>query len=125
MANKGTLNKVLLVGHLGKDAKSGTTKSGLPYCSLAVATNRSKKSGDGWEDVTDWHSVMCYGDVATSAAKYGKGSLVFVEGRIQKNDSEEAFDPYFVVAGKVEAIGFKESGAATGGTPLSVEELPF
>lgn len=126
-----TVNKILLLGNAGKDAKQSQTSKGTPITSFSLATHRNKKVGEGWEQIPEWHSVICYGKVAESAARVAKGNLVYVEGRLQKNDSENAFDPYFVIANSIQVIN-KPQGREDydGGEKASVpvvdlEELPF
>jgi single-strand DNA-binding protein len=123
-----TLNKIIVIGHIGKDAKVGETKAGNPLASFTIATDRSKKVGDQWETTPEWHTVICYGDLAKSAEKVTKGSLVMVEGRIQRNESEEAYDPYFIVASRILVIQYKgdrQAEAPASSPKESFEDLPF
>lgn len=125
----------MLLGNAGKDAKQSQTKTGTPITSFSLATHRNRKNGDEWEQVPEWHSVICYGKVAESAARVTKGNLVFVEGRLQKNDSENAFDPYFVIANSVQIVTKpqgRESGQYDGEATeksaipvVDLDELPF
>ena len=76
------VNKVTLIGRLGKDPESRETNSGLQVTELRVATSRPK-SKDG-EQQSDWHTIVCFGKTAEIAAKYlSKGRQVYVDGRIQ------------------------------------------
>jgi single-strand DNA-binding protein len=122
-----TVNKVIIVGHVGKDAKVSETKTGTPITSFTIATDRSRKVGDTWESTAEWHTVITYGDVAKSAERITKGSLVMVEGRIQRNESEQAHDPYFIVGSRVLTIQYKgERQAESAPAPKeSFEDLPF
>ncbi|MDD2878582.1 MAG: single-stranded DNA-binding protein [Acidiphilium sp.] len=85
MAN--SVNKVILVGNLGKDPEVRTTQSGLKIVNLAVATSESwndKTSGERQEK-TEWHRVVIMNDrVGDVAEKYlKKGSKVYLEGKLQ------------------------------------------
>jgi single-strand DNA-binding protein len=129
-----TVNKVILLGNAGKDAKPSQTKTGVPLTSFSLATHRNRKNGDEWEQIPEWHSVICYGAVAEAAARVTKGNLIFVEGRIQKNDSQEAFDPYFIVATKVQVIAkpqgrepssYDNDTAKPAVPVVDLDELPF
>ncbi len=78
------LNKVMLIGNLGKDAETRSTKSGTPVTSFTLATSyRYKDSNSGeWKDRTDWHDVVLWRSERV-AAYLKKGKKVFVEGRLQ------------------------------------------
>ena len=80
-----TVNKVILVGNLGRDPETRTTQAGDTVATLSVATShRSKDRGGEWTDATEWHRVSVFGRAAESAARYlTKGRQVYVEGRAQ------------------------------------------
>lgn len=80
----GSVNKVILVGNLGKDAELRYTSSGVPVASLRMATTERFKDRDGqWKDQTEWHSVSVWGKTAESLAEYlQKGRQIYVEGRL-------------------------------------------
>ena len=80
-----TVNKVILVGNLGRDPETRTTQAGDTVASLSVATShRSRDRGGEWTDATEWHRVSVFGRAAESAARYlTKGRQVYVEGRMQ------------------------------------------
>jgi single-strand DNA-binding protein len=83
------LNKVMLIGNLGKDAETRYTKSGTPVTSFPVATTRRIKDGQSgeWRDETDWHDVVVW--KAENVAGYLlKGTQVYVEGRLQTRSWE-------------------------------------
>lgn len=73
------LNKVMLIGRLGRDPERRTTQAGKPVCSFTLATD----AGYGDNKKTDWHTIAVFGKTADNCAKYlHKGSLAYVEGRI-------------------------------------------
>lgn len=90
MSKFDSLNKVMLLGNLGADPDLTHTKSGTPVCRINIATSRNIKKGDQWEELTDWHRVVIFGNDAENASKYlFKGSKVFVEGRLQTRSYED------------------------------------
>lgn len=84
------LNKVTLLGNLGRDPEVRYTQNGNAVANLAVATNERRKQGNDWKDVAEWHRVVCFGKTAEAVAKtLGKGSGVLVEGRLQTRQWEK------------------------------------
>lgn len=79
------LNKVMLIGRLGRAPELRYMQSGAPVASLSVATDESYTDRDGNKvDRTEWHRVSVYNKSAENCANYlGKGSLVYVEGSLQ------------------------------------------
>lgn len=79
------LNKAMIIGRLGRDPELKYTQSGMPVTSLTVATDESYMDRDGNRvDRTEWHRVSVFQKAAENCAQYlSKGSLVYVEGRIQ------------------------------------------
>ena len=88
---KGSLNKVLLIGHLGADPESRFTTSGNAVANLNLATNESWRSSEGdTKEKTEWHRIVLFGKMAETAAEYmKKGQLVFIEGRLQTRSWED------------------------------------
>jgi len=84
MAGK-SLNRVQLIGNLGKDPEIKYTPQGTPVAKLTIATNeRYKDKGGEWQDRTEWHNVVLWQRLAEIAGEYlKKGGKVFVEGRLQ------------------------------------------
>jgi single-strand DNA-binding protein len=83
-----TVNKVILVGNLGRDAEIRNTTSGLQLANLRLATTDRRKGADGnWQDHTEWHSVVCFDKLANLMERFGKkGKQLYVEGRIQTRE---------------------------------------
>lgn len=79
-----SVNKVILLGRLGRDPETKTSQGGTMICRLAVATDRKWKDKDGnRQEETEWHSVSIFGRTAEIAEQYlRKGSEVYVEGRL-------------------------------------------
>lgn len=79
------VNKVILVGNLGRDPEVHTASGGGVVISLSIATTRRVKKQDGsFGDETEWHRVVCFGKTAEVARDYlVKGRQVFIEGRLR------------------------------------------
>ena len=70
---KGSVNKVILVGHLGGDPEGRFTPGGTAVTTFSIATNESRRNSDGnWEDQTEWHRCVLFGKQAETAAEYVK-----------------------------------------------------
>ena len=85
-----SVNKVILVGHLGKDAETKFTPGGAARTTFSVATNRrwkDQQSGE-WKEETDWHNIVLWR--SENVANYLlKGKQVYVEGRLQTRNYED------------------------------------
>lgn len=87
-----SVNRVILVGRLGKDPELKYTPSGSPVCTLTVATSESwtDKSSGQKQEKTEWHRVVLWGRQAENCNKFlKKGSLVYLEGKIQTRSWED------------------------------------
>ncbi|PYX07389.1 MAG: single-stranded DNA-binding protein [Acidobacteria bacterium] len=86
-----SLNKVMLIGNLGKDPEVKYTPSGTPVAKLTLATNERYKDKDGqWQDRTEWHNIVLWQRLAEIAGEYlKKGGKVYVEGRLQTRSWED------------------------------------
>src|SRR3954465_6644243 len=85
-----SVNKVILLGHLGKDAETKFTPSGVAKTSFSVATNRrwkDQQSGE-WKEITDWHNVVLWRSENVSNYLL-KGKQVYVEGRLESRSWED------------------------------------
>ena len=80
-----SVNKVILVGNLGKDPELRYTQSGVPFCSFSVATTDAWTDQSGQrQEKTEWHRITVWKKQAENCAKYlRKGSSAYVEGRLQ------------------------------------------
>jgi len=82
-----SLNKVMLIGNLGKDAETRVTPSNLSVTSFTVATQNSYKGKDGnWVNETTWHNIVSFNLSDYFKEVLKKGAKVYVEGRIQTDD---------------------------------------
>jgi len=80
-----SLNKVMLIGNLGKDPEVRYTPAGVAVASFNVATSERFKGKSGeWEERTEWHRVTLWSKLAEIAGEYlSKGKTVYIEGRLQ------------------------------------------
>lgn len=113
-----SVNKVFILGNLGKDAVVKNTSSVL-VAELSVATTEGKKTPSGqWEDHTEWHRVILFGRLAEVAEKYLKsGDKVYIEGRLQtrKWQDKSGQDRYTteIVANEMVLLGGGKSEQTT------------
>lgn len=86
-----SVNKVLLVGRLGRDPETRYTSGGQAVANFSVATDESYKDRNGERQKrTEWHKIVVWGKQAEIAQQYlKKGSLVFIEGRIQSREWQD------------------------------------
>jgi single-strand DNA-binding protein len=85
------VNKVILIGNLGRDPEVRSTPSGQPVASFTLATNRRwrDKAGNKQEE-TEWHSIVVWGKQAEIAGQYlKKGKQIYLEGRLQTRSWED------------------------------------
>ena len=85
------VNKVILVGNLGRDPEVRSTPSGQNVATFSIATNRKWRDRDGnRQEQTEWHNIVCWGRQAEVAGQYlTKGRQIFVEGRLQTRSWED------------------------------------
>jgi len=116
------VNKVILVGNLGRDPETRTTASGLTIANLNIATTERRKdqqSGE-WADHTEWHRVTVFGKRAETVARFlTKGRQVYIEGKLRtsKYQAKDGTDRWSteVVADEVKFIGGRGEGGQQGG----------
>lgn len=113
-----SVNKVILVGRLGRDPEARYTANQQPICSFAVATSRRYKDKEGNnQEQTEWHNISMFGKLAEIGNQYlKKGSQVYLEGRLQTNKSEkDGQTRYFtqIVADQMTMLGSKDGGGSS------------
>jgi single-strand DNA-binding protein len=110
------LNKVLLIGHLGRDPEMRYTPSGRPVTSFSLATSRSWTSAEGERhEETEWFNIVAWGNLAEICKQYlTKNRQIYVEGRLQTRGWEdEAGKKHFrteVVANEMIMLGDRRGG---------------
>ena len=85
------LNKVMIIGHLGRDPEMRYTPSGRPVASFSVAVSRNWKSSNGErKSETEWFKIVAWGRLAEICKEYlHKGQQVYIEGRLQTRQWED------------------------------------
>lgn len=109
-----SINKVILIGRLGKDPELKQTPTGTQVCNFTLATSEAYKSKDGkQEDKTQWHNVTVFGKQAENCAKYlSKGRNAYIEGRIEYRSWEKEgkkFHATDIIATQVQFLDFCNS----------------
>jgi len=108
------LNKVILIGRLGKNPEVRESQSGSSkWSSFSLATNRGVRRGEQWEEETDWHRVTCFGALAEQCGSFlQKGALVAVEGSVQNDNwTTEEGQRRFATTIIAEGVTFLESAS--------------
>jgi single-strand DNA-binding protein len=115
-----SVNKVILIGNLGKDPEVKYTPSGTAVANFTLATNERYKDKDGqWQDRTEWHNIVAWQRTAEIAGEYlKKGRSVYIEGRLQTRswDDKDGQKHYKteIVAQDLVLLGGREAGEGGG-----------
>ncbi len=117
-----SVNKVIILGNLGRDPEVRYLPSGSAICNIAVATSRQwkdKTSGERQEE-TEWHRITFFDRLAEVAGEYlKKGSSVYVEGRLKtrKYTDKDGVEKYAtdIIAMEMQLLGSRNSGGGGGG----------
>ena len=125
-----SVNKVILIGNLGKDPEIRYAPSGSAICNITVATSRvskDKTSGEKQEQ-TEWHRVVMFDRLAEIAGEYlKKGKSVYIEGRLQtrKWTDKEGVEKYSteIIAQEMTMLGGREGGGG-GGSDTDMGSAP-
>ena len=118
-----SLNKVILIGRLGRDPETRHMPNGDAVCNFSIATDESWKVKNGQRQTrTEWHAITMYRKLAEIAAQYlKKGSQVYIEGRIQsrKYTGKDGIErtAYEIVCSEMKMLDSKASGGAEQYTP--------
>lgn len=129
-----SLNRVMLIGNLGKDPEVKHTQSGTAVAKLSIATNQrfKDKAGD-WKDRTEWHTVILWARLAEIAGEYlKKGSKVFIEGRLTTRSWDDKGTKRYSTEVVCEDLVMLSSSQPSGGSerqenagPITDEDIPF
>lgn len=134
---KGSVNKVILVGHLGSDPESRYMPNGNAVAKFSVATNESWRNSEGEiEERTEWHRCVLFGKLAERAGEFlKKGQMVYVEGRLQTRNWEdkdgvkryttEVLGDMFTMLGKREPGSGEPAAAEAVPATSEDDDLPF
>ena len=134
MSNSG-LNKVILIGNLGADPETRHSAGGSQVTNIRVATSESWKDKAGEkQEKTEWHRITFFGRLAEIASEFlRKGSMVYVEGRIETSKYEKDGETRYstaIVAKEMQMLGGKSSGAPESAQEASPpkpfdDDIPF
>jgi single-strand DNA-binding protein len=123
-----SVNKVILVGRLGRDPEVRFTSSGQPVANFSMATDETYKDRAGERQKrTEWHKIVVWGKQAEIAQKYlRKGSLIFLEGRIQTREytdrDQNKRTSFEIVCNNFRMLGGRGDSAPAGGGGAPGEE---
>ena len=113
-----TVNKVILVGNLGRDPEMRSANTGTAIANLNIATSERRKDRDGnWSDHTEWHKVVCFGKTAENVGRFcRKGKQVYVEGRLstrkwQDKDGRDRWTTE-ITADQIRFLGGRDDGGS-------------
>jgi single-strand DNA-binding protein len=115
-----SVNKVILVGRLGRDPETRYTGGGQAVANFSIATDETYKDRNGEKQKrTEWHKIVVWGKQAEIAQQYlKKGSLLFLEGRIQSREWQDKEGQkrtsFEIVANNFRMLGGRGDGAAAG-----------
>jgi single-strand DNA-binding protein len=115
-----SVNKVILVGRLGRDPETRYTGGGQAVANFSVATDETYKDRNGEKQKrTEWHKIVVWGKQAEIAQQYlKKGSLIFIEGRIQSREWQDKEGQkrtsFEIVASNFRMLGGRSDAAAAG-----------
>ena len=129
------LNKVILIGNVGKDPETRKFADTM-VCNLTLATTEKFKDKDGnLKDATEWHNLQIWGKLGEIAEKYvKKGSQIYVEGKIKQRayETEKGQKKYIteIIVNELKLLGKKDTTSANSaqveGVSVNVEsDLPF
>src|SRR6266850_3296120 len=115
-----SVNRVTLVGNLGKDPEIVNSNSGTKIAKFSLATNESFKNKEGsWTERTEWHNIVVFARLADVVESYvKKGSQVYIEGKIQTRTYEkDGVTKYFteIVGNELVLLGSKGSSSDISG----------
>src|SRR5579862_888060 len=120
----GSINKVILIGRLGKDPELKYTPSGVPFAKFSLATDESFKDRNGEQQKhTEWHNIVAWNKLAEICGEYlTKGKQVYIEGRIRSRQWEDQDKnkrtAYEIIARDMKMLGAKGDTERASVTPL-------
>jgi len=148
LAMSKSINKVILVGNVGKDPEVKFTPSGTPIAKFSVATNEKYKDRSGeWQERVEWHNIIAWQRLAEIIGEYvAKGSRLYIEGKLQTSswDDRQSGEKKYrteIVAREIVLLGPTRNGdeqeapartprrepepAYAGQAEVTDEEIPF
>ncbi len=134
-----SLNKVQLIGNLGKDPEMRYTSSGIAVATFSIATSDSWKDQDGnMQERTEWHNIVAWRKLAEICGEWlKKGKKVYIEGKLQTRSYEKDGVKKYITeivasdlimldgGGKSASEAPADAGAASDAAPEKADDLPF
>ncbi len=116
------VNKVILIGNLGRDPEIRYSQQGTAIVNFSIATSEEWKDNQGQkQERTEWTRVVVFGKMAEVCEKYlSKGRQVYVEGKLRTSSYEKDGQTHYstdVIASTVQFLGSKQDGGGTGSNP--------
>lgn len=124
-----SLNKVMLIGNVGKDPEVRHLEGGSVVARFSLATTERYKDKNGeFQEQTEWHNIVCWRLLAERAEKYvKKGSQLFIEGRLRSRSWEDktgqARYTVEIVADSIQVLGRRQDDAATPQNQPNIQEI--
>ncbi len=115
-----TLNKVMLIGNVGRDPEIRYTPSGVPVASIRLATNEYSRDSEGQlQEYTEWHSIVAWRQLAEMAERLiQQGTKLYVEGRIRSRSYEDSSGTkrtsYEIIADSIIVLSGRKDATAPG-----------
>jgi single-strand DNA-binding protein len=112
-----SLNKVMLIGNLGRDPEVRYTQGGRPVANFSIATNERWKDKQGnRQERTEWHNIVAWGPKAEFVQNYlKKGTRILVEGKLQTRDWEKDGVKHYRTEIQADNISFMDAAGEGGG----------
>lgn len=113
----GSVNKVIVIGNLGRDPELSYSQNGTPRAKFSVATSERFKDREGADrEETEWHNVVVFGKTAENVAKYlTKGRSAYVEGKIKTRTYEKDGAKHYITEVIAHQVVFLGGGGGGGG----------
>lgn len=117
------INKVILIGRLGKDPETRTFEGGVKKASFTLATSEYRKDKDGNRiELTEWHNIICWRNLAETAEKYlAKGKMIYVEGKLRTRSWEDNGNKRYITEVEASTFTMLEPRGNAEGAPVATQ----
>lgn len=133
-----SINEVTLMGHMGQDAETRFTPNGVACTKFSIATTRSYKKGDEWEEKTNWHNIVAWRVNDRTLEYLRKGNLVYIKGYMETRQYEMEGQKRWITEVIADRVYFLREPFRTGPrdeqappapraeqAPISDDDIPF
>lgn len=123
-----SVNKVILLGNVGKDPEMKATGGGTTVANFSLATSERRKDQSGeWNEQTEWHNLVAFGKLAEVVRDYvRKGSKLFIEGRIQTRSWEKDGERKYrteIIVNELSLLSGRDDGNRASSTKIEDTEI--